>query len=72
MSEEEANSEKSSEKSCPLCGEDNRCGNVAGLPQGECWCNKFEFPGEIFKAIPEEKLNKACICKECVEKAGRP
>nr|WP_239618554.1 cysteine-rich CWC family protein [Cohnella mopanensis] len=53
---------------CPLCGEDNHCGNLAGLPHGACWCSQIEFPREILKRIPDEQRGKACVCRACVEK----
>ncbi|QMV41188.1 cysteine-rich CWC family protein [Cohnella cholangitidis] len=53
---------------CPLCGEDNRCGNLAGLPHGACWCSRIDFPRDILKRIPDERRGKACVCQSCVEK----
>jgi hypothetical protein len=53
---------------CPLCGKDNRCGNVAGLPIDACWCSKLSFPPNIFNQIPKDQLNKSCICQACLEK----
>lgn len=58
----------SKEKICPFCGMDNNCGNVAGNPHGTCWCNKEFFPKEIFEKLPSTKLDKSCICKNCLEK----
>lgn len=53
-------------KKCPICGQDNQCGNELG--KSICWCSAESFPQEIFELIPEEKLRKACICKDCLEK----
>ncbi|RKP46717.1 hypothetical protein D7Z26_24220 [Cohnella endophytica] len=64
LSEETTNA-----NNCPLCGRDNDCGNLAGLPQGACWCSKAEFPEDIFKRIPADRLNKSCICQACLAKA---
>ncbi|TFE23302.1 cysteine-rich CWC family protein [Cohnella luojiensis] len=55
---------------CPLCGRGNQCGNLAGLSHGACWCSKVEFPPAIFKQIPADQLNQACICQACLEKFG--
>ncbi|WP_078427975.1 cysteine-rich CWC family protein [Alkalihalobacterium alkalinitrilicum] len=53
-------------KKCPICNKDNRCGNEQNQPS--CWCSMESFPDEIFKLISDEKRNKACICKECLER----
>ncbi len=53
---------------CPLCGEDNGCGNLKGMPGGSCWCSHADFPAGIFAVIPDEKRRKACICPSCLEK----
>lgn len=50
-----------SEKDCPLCGEENRCGVAEG--EKECWCMTLNFP--------EQLLNNAqtntCICQTCLD-----
>nr|WP_230414655.1 cysteine-rich CWC family protein [Paenibacillus allorhizosphaerae] len=53
---------------CPLCGRDNDCGNVAGKPHGTCWCSKQNFPKSIFELVKPEQLGKSCICKTCLER----
>lgn len=50
---------------CPICGGDNRCGSEAG--SGACWCMKEHFPEEILRLVPEDQLDKACICPCCLE-----
>ncbi|WP_017755359.1 cysteine-rich CWC family protein [Calidifontibacillus oryziterrae] len=52
-------------KKCPICNKENNCGKLQG--QKVCWCVSETFPGEIFELVPEEKRNKACICKDCVQ-----
>lgn len=47
---------------CPLCQRDNHCS-----ADETCWCMVKQFPDEIFKVVPEELLNKECICEECLE-----
>lgn len=47
---------------CPICGMRNNCGNDS------CWCSKEVFPSGIFDLVPANKLSKACICKECLDK----
>ncbi len=56
-------------RKCPICGQDNQCGNELG--KSTCWCSVESFPQEIFELIPEEKLRKACICKDCLEKFAK-
>lgn len=53
---------------CPICGNDNRCGNIAGKAHGACWCSKAFFPEEIFALVPPDQRRKACICQSCLEK----
>lgn len=55
-------------KNCPICGEDNRCGNVADPASQACWCAKEFFPQGIFALVPAELMNKACICKSCLDR----
>ncbi|KGX87006.1 cysteine-rich CWC family protein [Pontibacillus litoralis] len=50
---------------CPICQQNNQCGNNGDKP---CWCSKKSFPEHIFEMIPEDKLHKACICRECLKK----
>ncbi|MCL6452706.1 MAG: cysteine-rich CWC family protein [Alicyclobacillus sp.] len=53
---------------CPLCGNDNHCGNVAGKPHGTCWCDEEFFPKEIFENVPLGGPQRSCICKNCLDK----
>ncbi|WP_091187483.1 cysteine-rich CWC family protein [Paenibacillus catalpae] len=53
---------------CPICKEDNKCGNLAGIPAGSCWCSKETFPQVVFEQIPPEWLGKACVCQACLHK----
>ncbi len=55
---------------CPLCDLPNQCGkeDPNNKIDGRCWCATEIIPREIFKLVPEEKLNKACICKKCLDK----
>ncbi|MFC4302581.1 cysteine-rich CWC family protein [Cohnella boryungensis] len=54
---------------CPLCGQNNACGNLAELPpHGSCWCSSVVFPPELFDELPEELRNKACVCKDCLNR----
>lgn len=57
--------------SCPICGEDSRCGMEAGKPIDECWCSKRSFPPEINTLVPEALRERACICEACLERFSR-
>jgi hypothetical protein len=59
--------ESSGAGNCPICGKDNRCGNIAGKPQGTCWCSKEDFPEAIIDSLPSNPLNKSCLCKACLD-----
>lgn len=55
---------KEIERTCPLCGEDNNCQHG----KAECWCHDVEIPSSILEMVPDDKKNKACICKSCIDK----
>ncbi|NQU62815.1 MAG: cysteine-rich CWC family protein [SAR324 cluster bacterium] len=58
---------------CPICDQPNLCGGEDSSHKidGRCWCADEIIPREIFKLVPEDKLNKACICKKCLDKFRR-
>lgn len=35
---------------------------------GNCWCDREEFPREIFEIVPDESIRKHCICQSCLRK----
>ena len=51
---------------CSICGEPNQCSlsNPATATQ-PCWCFTAEIAAEAHERIPDEALNKACICPRC-------
>ena len=54
---------------CPVCGEPNQCSlsslsNPATATQ-PCWCFSAEIAPEASEQIPDDALNKACICQRC-------
>lgn len=53
---------------CPICGKDNNCGAVKGLPPGTCWCNNIHTPKELLARIPDELRRISCVCQDCVIK----
>ncbi|MFK7975021.1 MAG: cysteine-rich CWC family protein [Halioglobus sp.] len=50
---------------CPLCGNDNQCAMAAGREPETCWCMEAEFSKEALAKVPEEAVNKVCICPAC-------
>lgn len=54
---------------CPLCGGPNECLLCSpAAHKGQCWCMHEEIPAELLARVPEPLRNRACICRECVEK----
>lgn len=56
------------ERICPLCGQDNDCRHG----EKNCWCMNYEFPQHVLDMVPEDKKQKACVCKSCLEKYSGP
>lgn len=53
---------------CPLCGQNNFCGNLSPNNNGEaCWCadSSITFPDGLLNQVANTDKNKACICKAC-------
>jgi len=51
---------------CPLCGELNQCSPAkAGNLDVECWCSKTSINEEALARVPEQLINKACLCPRC-------
>jgi prepilin-type N-terminal cleavage/methylation domain-containing protein/prepilin-type processing-associated H-X9-DG protein len=54
---------------CPLCGAANECQICSPAAyKGSCWCARVGIPGELLTRVPENFRNRACICRDCVEK----
>jgi hypothetical protein len=53
---------------CPLCGKPNDCYMENSKDPKDCWCKDVIIPKGIFALVPDEALNKACICKACILK----
>jgi hypothetical protein len=53
---------------CPLCGQSNACGQLAGA--SECWCMTTKIAAAALEAVPIEMRNRACICQACARKAA--
>lgn len=56
---------------CPICSNDNTCGNLTSKPNEQCWCREEHFSKEILDMIPVEQLGKSCVCKKCLDKYNR-
>jgi len=56
---------------CPICHQANGCEHHCGGPDGNtCWCHRLSIPKEVFRLVPTEAINKACICRQCLIKNG--
>ena len=54
---------------CPLCGLANACQLCSPAAcRGACWCAHEEIAAELLARVPENLRNRACICKNCLEK----
>ncbi len=57
---------------CPLCGGANECQLCSPAAyKGSCWCARAEMPAALLASVPEHLRNRACICRNCVEKFRR-
>ena len=57
---------------CPLCGAANGCQLCSPAAyKGPCWCVCVEMPEALLSRVPENFRNRACICRNCVEKFQR-
>ena len=57
---------------CPLCGGANQCQLCSPATyKGACWCARVEMPESLIARVPEPLRNRACICRNCVEKFQR-
>lgn len=51
---------------CPLCGGANECTPAnAGQFDVECWCLRASIHPEALKRVPDEAVDKACLCPRC-------
>ncbi|WP_328589289.1 cysteine-rich CWC family protein [Litchfieldia alkalitelluris] len=51
---------------CPICQNNNQCGNVAR--ESQCWCINEIFPEDIFRMVSDDR---ACICKKCLNQYNK-
>ncbi len=49
---------------CPLCGESNECGMVAG--RDDCWCTSVTIEKATLDRLPEAARGVVCVCARCV------
>ncbi|WP_145074451.1 cysteine-rich CWC family protein [Poriferisphaera corsica] len=60
------NAESDIEKICPLCSKPNNC-YLHQTDAGECWCVSATIPQDLLDQIPDQYINKSCICKTCID-----
>ena len=56
------------DKTCPICGNDNKCAIAHGEDPYKCWCMNTHFPQKVLDSVPEKYKGKACVCEKCLEK----
>ena len=57
---------------CPLCGSMNGCQLCSpDAHKGSCWCVRVDIPDALLGRVSENFRNRACICKNCIEKFHR-
>ncbi|MFZ5893730.1 MAG: cysteine-rich CWC family protein [Myxococcota bacterium] len=49
---------------CPLCGKSNSCAVVSGSKE-PCWCTSVSISRETLARIPQEAVDRACLCPRC-------
>jgi hypothetical protein len=56
-------------RSCPLCGQPNRCAmetaRATGAAPQPCWCTQVDFGAELLARVPAAAQRLACICPAC-------
>ncbi len=53
-------------KACPLCGGDNNCAMTRpGQTVADCWCLTTSISPDALDRIPQDQINKTCICQTC-------
>jgi hypothetical protein len=59
-----------SPENCPICGENNHCGNLSSDNESKCWCasNDITFSDSLLKKVSNAAKNISCICKACALK----
>ncbi len=58
---------------CPICGRPNECRLAQPDPAPEpCWCTRVRISQNVLKLVPEPARNRACVCRNCVEKYSPP
>ena len=51
---------------CPLCGGANECTPAkSGEFDVECWCMRTRISPDALKRVPDEFVDKACLCPRC-------
>jgi hypothetical protein len=60
---------------CPLCGQSNQCAleieRATGQKQDSCWCTQATFSADLLSRLPDNAVNRACICARCASGQSR-
>ena len=55
---------------CPLCGGSNQYTPAsAGTFDVECWCTRALISPDALARIPDQQIDKACLCPRCASGA---
>ena len=54
---------------CPLCGDANDCGRVAG--ERSCWCFSEHIRAEVLAELVNAGRDGACLCRACALEGAR-
>lgn len=49
---------------CPICHQKNQC-NV-DKQDNLCWCFTTKVDKELIALLPNNSINKSCICSRCI------
>ncbi len=58
------------QRTCPLCGGDNRCAMASGEDPANCWCVEIAIDPAVLQRLPAQAVGKVCICRACAESGG--
>lgn len=54
---------------CPLCEQPNGCQLCSpATSKVPCWCARTEIPAALLAHVPEDRRDRACVCRSCIEK----
>ena len=49
---------------CPVCNKENLC--KINENTNQCWCFSIEIDKKLIALLPDNLINKSCICLACI------